>query len=246
MRVFFALFVLVLAGCQTKPTAVTSAPLPVADLAPAPDARIPAVVGHYTLGAYVDPENQLIRHEAHAIQRVEISARWDLRPTALPTRLAAVVPSSEESEPTPLAPAATVVATPAPETVVLAEIVPEPVLPPPSAVNRVVALEPAIVPNADGLVDLVAVSRACDDDDNPFAVRSVATDAIREVTLHIGGIVNGASPCVLVNGRTVQPGESIEGLTLIQVEPDSALFRHGEHRIRIPVAGKSTHVRFAL
>jgi hypothetical protein len=67
-------------------------PLPLAESAQRADARIPAVVGHYTLGAYVDPDNELIRHEAHAIQRLEAESRWDLRPI---TPLAATNPAPD-------------------------------------------------------------------------------------------------------------------------------------------------------
>ncbi|OAM87322.1 general secretion pathway protein GspB [Termitidicoccus mucosus] len=248
MRIFVALSVLALAGCQTKPAENLPAPLPLADPAPVSDARIPATISHYTLGAYVDPENELIRHEAHKIQRVENAARWDLRPAPQSSPL---VPLSEKNG-APSATSATVVTEAHfKEPVILAQDVELPHalesdMPSSAPVNPVVELEPAIMPNADGVIDLVAVALAADEEINPFAVRGVATDALREITLHIDGIVSGATPCVLVNGRTVVPGESVEGLTLIRIEPDSALFRYEAHRIRIPVTGKSTRIRLAL
>ena len=40
--------------------------------------RLPEVIGAYHLGRQVDARNHL--HEAHPLYRVEVEARWDLRP----------------------------------------------------------------------------------------------------------------------------------------------------------------------
>ncbi|MBP8273004.1 MAG: hypothetical protein KAY59_01155 [Acidobacteria bacterium] len=118
---------------------------------------------------------------------------------------------------------------------------PAPIVPPPSA-------EPAILPNADGLIDLTAllIQTRDGDDVNPFAVRSLPADAIREVTLHVQGVIGGAAPCALINQRTVQPEQTIESLTLVGIEPNAVLVRHAGHLLRLPVAEKSVRIRLPL
>lgn len=256
MRTLFPLLGLLLVGCQSKPSAVSPVSLPLIQPATGPDARIPAVIGHYTLGAYVDPDNELIRHEAHTIQRVEAAARWDLRPVSPPAAAAPIQTEKPEqiSAADEIASASPLEAPVPPITEAVAPVQPvEPpavvVAPPPAPrlpTSPGIELEPAIMPNADGVIDLTAIALTPEEEGNPFAVRRIGADNIRELTLSLGGIIDGSFPCVLVNGRAVQPGESIEGLVLVRVERDSALFRHGEHRVRLPVAANSVRVRVAL
>jgi len=112
------------------------------------------------------------------------------------------------------------------------------------------SLEPelALVPNADGVIDLAALltARRDGEDVNPFAVRSLPADAIREVTLHVQGIIGGANPCALVNHRAVQPPDAVESLTVLRVETDAVVFRHAGHLIRLPVAEKPARLRLPL
>lgn len=261
MRTLIPFFVVLSAGCQTH-APMAQAPLPVAETVAHGDARIAERIGHYTLGAYVDPENNLIRHEAHAIQRVEAEARWDLRPAPLPPIITTATPSMALLEEAPASSLAasliepTSVASDSPDA--LPPVVSHSAHPgaqasaasdpahPVRIARPVAPLEPAIVPNADGVIDLTAVATSPDGEINPFAVRAIGPESVREITLRMDGIINGPFPCVLVNGRTVQVGEAAEGLVLVRVEPDTALFRYDEHRIRIPVAGKPTLVRVAL
>lgn len=113
--------------------------------------------------------------------------------------------------------------------------------PPPS-------VEAAILPNADGVIDLTALlTQSRDGDDiNPFAVRSLPADAIREVTLHVQGVIGGATPCALINQRTVQSEQTIESLTLIGIEPSAVLVRHAGHLLRLPVGEKPVRIRLPL
>lgn len=106
----------------------------------------------------------------------------------------------------------------------------------------------ALAPNAEGVIDLAAIAAQPNQGEevNPFAVRSLPTDAVREITLHVSGLIQGPAPCALVNGRPVEPGETIETLTLTRIEPGAALFRHGPHVLRLPVSEKPVRLRLAL
>ena len=106
----------------------------------------------------------------------------------------------------------------------------------------------ALSPNAEGVIDLAAIAAQPiqGEEVNPFAIRSLPTDAVREITLHVSGLIQGPAPCALVNGRPVEPGETIETLTLTRIEPGAALFRHGPHLLRLPVSEKPVRLRLAL
>jgi hypothetical protein len=247
MRLLLPLISIFVSGCQTRQAAVNPAPLPAAEIPTGPDARIASVIGHYTLGAYVDTDNALIRHEAHAIQRIETPPRWDLR-TVPEERPAAPTPTfSGPTLPTEKAPpAAAEPSTPPPPTNASTSIA-APSLPlPPVEARRDAEPVAALTPNADGFVDLTLLASAPDSEINPFAVRSVRTDATREISFVLGGVVHGAVPCALINGSPVQAGETVDSLTLVSLEADAALFRRDDRLIRIPVAAKPVRVRVAL
>jgi type II secretory pathway component PulC len=108
--------------------------------------------------------------------------------------------------------------------------------------------EPTLTPNADNVIDLVAfvVSEKPGEPVNPFTVRTVPPEAMREVTLHVGGIVAGPMACAVINDRLVQVGEIIESLAVERIEPDAVLLRHSGRLLRLPVAEKSTRVRLPL
>lgn len=105
-----------------------------------------------------------------------------------------------------------------------------------------------LVPNADGVIDVAAVTAAQEagESTNPFAVRAVPTDRVHEVTLRIAGLVGGERPCAVVNDRRVQTGDRIESLTVERIETDAVVFAYGEHRLRLPVAETPTRVRLPL
>ena len=81
---------------------------------------------------------------------------------------------------------------------------------------------------------------------NPFTVRTVPPEAMREVTLHVGGIVAGPMACAVINDRLVQVGEIIESLAVERIEADAVLLRHSGRLLRLPVAENSTRVRLPL
>jgi hypothetical protein len=124
---------------------------------------------------------------------------------------------------------------------------PAPVPRPPVAPLPVSA-EPTLIPNADNVIDLVAaiVTEKSGEPVNPFTVRTVPPEAMREVSLQVGGIVAGAMPCAVVNDRLVQAGDFVESLAVERIEPDAVLFRHSGRLLRLPVAGKATRVRLPL
>lgn len=247
MKTLLPLILTLLVGCQSSPPLVTApGPLPLAESAQRADARIPAVVGHYTLGAYVDPDNELIRHEAHAIQRLEAESRWDLRPI---TPLVALnLPQAVDPDAVSVAPDEPVVPVKPSETAkeqVATQVQPAA---PPRALPLAPSLPeiPAIAPNADGVIDLSVVARDPSEEANPFAVRAAEQETSREFALAVGGLIHGAAPCALINGRSVEPGETIESLTVVRLEPDAVLFQHAGRYLRVPVADKPVRVRLPL
>ncbi|WP_415910162.1 hypothetical protein [Oleiharenicola sp. Vm1] len=247
MKTLLPLILTLLVGCQSSPPLVTApGPLPLAESAQRADARIPAVVGHYTLGAYVDPDNELIRHEAHAIQRLEAESRWDLRPI---TPLVATNPHlAVDPTAVAVAPDGPVIPDKPSEATkeqVAAQV--QPSAPPQSLPVRSSLPEiAAIAPNADGVIDLSVVARDPAEEANPFAVRAPEEETNREIALAVGGLIHGVAPCALINGRSVEPGETIESLTVVRLEPDAVLFQHAGRYLRVPVADKPVRVRLPL
>lgn len=241
MKILLLLSCVLFAGCQTRPLAKPAEPPPVIAPLAATHARLPAMIGHYTVGAYVDPDNPLIRHDAHAIQRVEREASWDLRPLPEPS-----LPTAQPVAPTMAVPVAVTDVPPVAAGAVVsspARVRPEASVTTPSAPTQPEIA--AAVPNADGLVDLTAPAPE-EGGVNPFAVRSVRPEATREVALQVTGIIHGAAGCALVNDRSIQPGESVDSLLLVRLETDAVLFRSEETYIRVAVGGKPARVRLAL
>lgn len=106
---------------------------------------------------------------------------------------------------------------------------------------------PVLLPNADGLIDLTVLPPSRDgDEDNPFAVRILPADAVREIPVHVAGVVGGEKPCAFVNGRPVQEGESVDSLRVVRIAAEGVLFLQGSHLLRIPVSAKPVRVRVAL
>jgi len=241
MKTVPLLLILCLIGCQSQSVPAPTVALQMAPPAINPNARIPATIAHYMLGAYVDPDNALIRHEAHAIQRVEAAARWDLRPAPLPSSesIKADAQSSKATptnEPEPISESTVTVQVDQAFPTATEQILENP--------KRIWAekLEPAITPNAEGLIDLTIMADDPNADINPFAIRQIDPAAKREVKLQIGGIIHGPISCVLVNGQSMQTGDAVESLTLVRIEAHSALFRYREHLLRLPVAANPTHL----
>lgn len=262
---FFVTLLVLLTGCQTtrpRPAPARQSPPPIAAFAPV-GIRSPETIKTYAVGAYVDPDDESVRHEAHLIHRLERPSNWNLTPAALergsasPTSVALtpLVPPPPALTPilTPAAPTApsTVasaipVITPPASTVTTPPVVVRPsapVTPPPA---QLTASEPILTPNADGAIDLAALEHAtADDDSNPFAVRSQPPSAIRELSVRVGGVFSGDQSGALVNDRPLLIGDSTESLTLTRVESDAAVFRVGTRLLRLPVSAKPVQVRLA-
>jgi hypothetical protein len=224
-----AVFTVFLAGCQAAPpppsTPASTLPVFVPPLA-AP-VRTPEVVKTYTIGAYVDPDDPTLRHEAHTVQRIEAVANWDLRPVAEVKSTPSVMvqteqPSARPAVPPPVAP--TVVATP-------------------PAIELSIDPEPALMPNADGVIDLSSVVAPASSEVNPFAVRAAPAQTPREIELRITGIMAGAKPGAIINGQLLEPGAVVEGLTLARIEPGAVILTLGRHRLRAPLSAEPIRVR---
>lgn len=224
-----------LAGCQTHPLPLSDLPLVEPSIDQTAAHRKPTLLRQYSLGARIDPDNDRIRHEPHTVHRVELESRWDL---------AAASVESEQEVLTPAPPEAGVKVEP--EAAPLPKPTPAPAAPVAARKGLVRGSEPARVPNADGLIDLTAVAAATGDDVNPFAVRHLPAEAVREVTLHVHGIIGGDVPCALINERTFQVGESVESFAVVRIEPESVLLRLDDQMIRVPVNSTPARVRFAL
>jgi hypothetical protein len=83
MKTYFLIPLAILTGCSS-PRIVQMPPQPSTMLSPeqAESVRYAETVKAYPVGRYVDPNNDLIMHEAHMIYRVETTAKWNLHPNA--------------------------------------------------------------------------------------------------------------------------------------------------------------------
>lgn len=220
MKYLLVSIVIGLAGCQSTP-APSVLPAPTKSVVTLPSApTVPVVVpASATVGL-----EQKLRQQAQYIEAL-ISQNDAL--TAKITTASSSVPPQPTAVPLP----------------------PEPVpLPRPATVSPTLPPEPTLTPNADNVIDLVAfvVSEKPGEPVNPFTVRTVPPEAMREVTLHVGGIVAGPMACAVINDRLVQVGEIIESLAVERIEADAVLLRHSGRLLRLPVAEKSTRVRLPL
>ncbi len=226
MKYLFPSILLALAGCQSAPPVapLPQPPKPVA--APIAVAPVPSVAAPQPMEEKLRQQAQYI--EALLNQNDALSAR-------LATRVA---PAAEVSVP-----------------VLPAAVTNPPPVPAPSgtpAVANHAPVEPVpespLVPNADGVIDLAAATLAAKPGEpvNPFAVRTVAADAVHEITVQVSGIIAGPTLCAVLNGRLVQAGDSIESLTVERVESDAVLARHSGHLLRLPVSEKPVRLRLPL
>ena len=98
MKMFYLVPLLFLSACSTAPKlALHPQQSPPMDNAAV---RYPEVVRAYHIGRYVDPSDDLVMHEQHAVYRVEENTRWNFHPgladgnlLALPPRDAAFAPA---------------------------------------------------------------------------------------------------------------------------------------------------------
>lgn len=228
------LAVVALAGCQSAPRRATLPPAPVTASVPALESQEQTLRQRQQIEALIAQNDAL-----HSRVRELELPQAETTPEPLPSPVAIVEPvtppeaATTTEQPSPPSPSPEAVAPmgasePAPH-----------VLPP---------TEPAILPNAEGVIDLVALMIPVREGEevNPFAVRSLPPEAIREVTLHVQGVIHSAAPCALINARAVLPGENAESLAVAGVEPDAVLIRHAGRLLRLPVAEKPVRIRLPL
>lgn len=151
-----------------------------------------------------------------------------------PPSAAPVVPTPPVPAPSMPAPVAVPNSAPAPASAAVAPLPPSP------------TPEPILSPNAEGVIDLTAAPAGAGEPVNPFTVRAVAKETIREVTIQMGGIVAGPTACAVINDRLVEAGESVESLEVERIEPDAVILRRDGRRLRLPVSEKPVRVRMAL
>jgi hypothetical protein len=82
-RILILIPLICLPACATKKATVVRMPgsVPSATLSENSEAvRYGENLKAYPVGRYVDPNNQLVMHEAHTVYRVETTAKWNLHP----------------------------------------------------------------------------------------------------------------------------------------------------------------------
>ena len=238
---------LLLAGCQSSPPVIRPLPDPLpmhaspASLAAQPVGDAPAPKAPVAAApAAADTEKQ--KRQAQWIEA--LMAQNDV----LTARLGALDQARTSPPPaTPLAPAAAGATAPAPGTALpVTTAIPETASVPAAGAVTPAAIPdttPLLVPNADGVVDTTAL-KASGSPPNPFAVRSLPADAVREVSFKVEGIFAGAVPCVLVNGRVAEPGDSVESLKLTRITAEALVLTGEGFAVRLPLG--LTKVRLAL
>ena len=245
MKHLLLVFVIALAGCQSAPTP-TVLPAPAKPTIPAKP--VPALPPVAPAPASTGLE-QKIRQQAQYIEALisqNDALTGKLAGTAIPTP-----PPANVTPPLPQSVALSPELPPLPPPIPLPPSLPAPQPPSPVAVSTApipIPQEPTLTPNADNVIDLVAVvvAEKSGEPVNPFTVRTVPPESTREVTLQVGGIVAGPIACAIVNDRLVQVGELIESLAIERIEANAVLLRHSGRLLRLPVAEKPTRVRLPL
>jgi hypothetical protein len=106
----------------------------------------------------------------------------------------------------------------------------------------------AMVPNADGLLDLTHLGETGEDDPipNPFRLRYHPAAEVREVRLEIGSVLVGGragDASAIVNGQVVSPGDSLEGLKVASIDGDALELVRDGVRVRLPVGDRAFTLR---
>lgn len=114
---------------------------------------------------------------------------------------------------------------------------------PPESVPPIAETTNFLMPNADGVIDLVAAAvLAAGETINPFELRQPTTVS-EETVLTIQGIVRGEHPCALVNDRVLTIGDQLDGLRLQRIEAETLFFVVDEFTLRVPVNEGPVRVR---
>ena len=244
--IFVCLF---LAACQSAPPVLRPLPDPL-PLHARPNSIAAAKVGGETPAATTNAEKpsdteKLTRQrqwiEALLAQNDALNARLEsskhdtasaVPPPAPAKSEAAAQPQKQEVSPPP-APAVPATTAAPPAVNAVAPPAPEPAAAP----------APLLVPNANGVIDTTALNSG-GNPPNPFAVRTLSPDAVREVTFVVDGIFEGGSPCALINGRVAEVGDLVESLRLTRITPTALVLSGDGFAINLPLG--STKVRLAL
>lgn len=214
MKYFLLSVLLVLAGCQAAQS-VSPLPMPARpSVAPQPTPVAPVAPVAADLAARVRQQAQYI--EALLSQNEALKSGLVAKPA--PTVSPVIAPVGQVST--------------APPSVVV-----------PATPSPVAAEEPALVPNADGVIDLTATPTKAGEPVNPFAVRAAPEGGGREVLVHVSGLIAGPKACAVVNERLVEAGDSVEAFRVERIDPEAVLLRLGERRLRLPLSEKPVRVR---
>ena len=125
-----------------------------------------------------------------------------------------------------------------------------PVLPPlpatmpaPSAftVKGRLDLTRALVPNADGMIELSAeiLDEVDRSEPNPFVKRYQSQTTFREIVITVSGASLGPRPTASVNGRLLNVGDAWEGFTVAAITRDAVYFQKEIFLLQIPLARTS-------
>jgi len=100
MKMFYLLPLLFLSACSTAPRlALRPQPSPPMDDSAV---RYPEVVRAYHVGRYVDPNDDLVMHDQHAVYRVEENTRWNFHPGPVDGNLSVLPPRDAAFAPAPV------------------------------------------------------------------------------------------------------------------------------------------------
>ena len=253
MKANLVLACLFLAGCQSAPTAVKPLPgprpLPTRPQNQADHALVnqapPAAATRDALPV-VDAEKQSRQTqliEALMAQNDALTTRLttlEHSAASIPPSAPVPAPVSAQADAPPPEPPPSPLPPPAPPAPAAP---PARVAPPPAAPSPPTESTPLLVPNADGLIDTTVLS-ASGNPPNPFAVRNLPVEAVREVSLAVQGIFQGTTPCALINGRVAEPGDSVESLRLARLAPEAVVLTGDGFALSLPLG--ATKVRLAL
>jgi hypothetical protein len=211
------LFVIALiAGCQSRPTRQAGTPAPARAAAQPQDTSI--VASAAPPSPLPDPR---IRQQAQYIEAL-ISQNDALR-----SKLAGP-PASEPPKVSP------------------PPVVPFGAGPPPNTIP-VPMREATLAPNAENVIDLCAIApSAAGAPTNPFAVRTVMPESVREVSLRVEGVIAGPVACAIINERLLQAGDNLESLVVEQVDANAVFLRFDGRRLRLPVSTEPVRIRLPL
>jgi len=96
----------------------------------------------------------------------------------------------------------------------------------------------ALVPNADGMIELSAeiLDEVDRSEPNPFVKRYQSQTTFREIVISVSGTSLGPRPTASVNGRLLNIGDAWEGFTVAAITRDAVYFQKEVFLLQIPLA----------